>query len=104
MSWEDFHTLHVLLPQDLWKSALILELLAQKQRLQNNFGEEVYNSNNAIIFLEGYSDLGNKILKPTEPSKNKRISDHGAMKFTTFKRLLWLFLLAAKLSVEATKV
>lgn len=73
--------------------------------LKNNFGEEVYNSNNAIIFREGYSDLGNKILKPTdlEPSKNKRISDHGAMKFTTFMRLLWLFLLAAKLSVEAAK-
>lgn len=32
--------------------------------------------------------LRNKILKPTEPSKNKRISDHGAMKFTTFMRLL----------------
>lgn len=47
--------------------------------------------------------LRNKILKPTEPSKNKRISDHGAMKFTTFMRLLWLFLLAAKLSVEAAK-
>lgn len=63
----------------------------------------ILGKNNAIIFREGYSDLGNKILKPTEPSKNKRISDQGAMKFTTFKRLLWLFLLAAKLSVEAAK-
>lgn len=70
---------------------------------KNNFGEEVYNFNNVIIFWEGYLDLGNKILKLIEFSKNKRIFDYGVMKFIIFMRFFWLFLLVVKFLVEVVK-